>query len=74
MVESFFAAHGLDICRGVDALDVFYCMYGLPEETILRRVAAVYALYRLYNGCRHGTFQPSDFIGAFSHYYGEAST
>ena len=42
----------------------------LPEE-VQRRALAVYALYRTYNGRRHGHLEATDFDGAFAEYLRE---
>ena len=70
--------------RGTGSLDVLFCMNSSPdhglalpagqdvhEEVRLRRAVGLYALYRLYNGIRHGQFSPQDFHGAFGRFVRE---
>ena len=51
--------------RGNDALDSFLILRDMHEEVVVARGLALYALYRLYNGIRHGQFCPSEFHAAF---------
>ena len=48
-----------------DALDSFLIMRDKQEEVVVARGVALYALYRLYNGIRHGQFCPAEFRDAF---------
>ena len=44
----------------------------VQEEAICRRAVGLYALYRLHNGLRHGSFRPSEIQDAFGRYLAEA--
>ena len=54
--------------RDDDALDSFLILRDLHEEVVTARGLALYALYRLYNGIRHGQFCPSEFRDAFKRF------
>ena len=57
--------------RTDDALDSFLIMRDMQEEVVAARGRALYALYRLYNGIRHGQFRPAEFQDAFTRFTSE---
>ena len=54
--------------RDRDAFDSFLILRDLQEEVVAARGLALYALYRLYNGVRHGQFCPSEYQDAFKRF------
>ena len=66
IVGQFFA-HSFNLVGHQDpgALDSFLILRDMHEEVIAARGLALYALYRLYNGIRHGQFCPTEFQDAF---------
>ena len=74
IVRQLFASHGIHYTIPGSELEAFLGLSSHlnDREEVRQRAFAIYALYRVFNGLRHGNFEQDELNGAFDAFWREA--